>query len=80
MVKSADNVVLCISKTKGSPAIIRLGLSFYRHGEGPWPLITASQEVPVPSLGHPHSPCFTRFYGARGSLVILFSKRKHHQQ
>ena len=52
-----------------STAIIRLGLSFPYHAQGPWPLISTSQEVLVPSLGHPHLPCFLCFYGACGSLV-----------
>ncbi len=49
------------------PPIIDLGLSFIHHAKGPQLLIVASQEVLVPSLGHPHVPCFPCFYGACGS-------------
>ncbi len=49
------------------PTIIGLGFSIIHHVEGPQPLVVASQEVLVPSLGHPHLPCFPYFYGACGS-------------
>jgi hypothetical protein len=50
------------------PAIIGLGLSFIHHAKGPQLCIVASQEVLVPSLNHPHLPCFQWcFYGACGS-------------
>ena len=39
------------------------------HAKGPQPLIVVTQEVLVPSLGHPHSPCFWCIYGAYGSLA-----------
>jgi hypothetical protein len=53
-----------------------MGLSFIYHAKGPRPLIVASQEVLVSSLGHPHLRCFPFFHGACGSsasrLLTLF--------
>ncbi len=52
------------------PAIIRLRLSFIHHTKGPQPTIVTSQEVLVPSLGHPHLPCFPCSYGVCGSSPL----------